>query len=119
MYGRHPRLPVDMIFGLSTEEEATFPRRNAEKRAQRMKEAYRLNIWEQATVKFLRKRHYDRHMKGVVLEPGLCPGKKSEWERGPQWIKILLETQPMWWRREYLLDLFYKVTPETSSNTTL
>lgn len=42
MYGYHPCLPVDMVFGLATEEEATSPRGYAEKWASRMKEAYRL-----------------------------------------------------------------------------
>lgn len=41
MFGCHPRLPVDIIFGLGNEEVATSPRGYAEKWAQKMKEAYR------------------------------------------------------------------------------
>lgn len=70
MYGRHPHLPVDMIFSLVAGEEATSPRGYTEKWASRMKEAYRIaseHSWQSST---RGKRYYDQHAKGVVLEPG-------------------------------------------------
>ncbi|KAJ8005897.1 hypothetical protein DPEC_G00122670 [Dallia pectoralis] len=42
LYGRHPRLPVDLLFGLSSLEETDSPRGYAEKWAKRMKEAYQV-----------------------------------------------------------------------------
>lgn len=43
LYGRHPRLPVDILFGLITDEgtETNGPRGYAEKWAGKMIEAYR------------------------------------------------------------------------------
>lgn len=69
MYGSHPRLPVDMIFGLGTVEETTSPRGYAEKCASRMKEAYRLVSENSQQSSSRGKRYYDHKMKGVVLEP--------------------------------------------------
>lgn len=42
--GQHPRLPVDMLFGLERKEEDISPREYAEKWAHRMREAYRLAL---------------------------------------------------------------------------
>lgn len=70
MYGRHPRLPVDMIFGLAAEEEANSPRGYAERWASRMKEAYRIASEHSQQSNARGKRYYDQHAKGVVLEPG-------------------------------------------------
>lgn len=65
MHSRHPRLPVDMIFGLVVHEEATSPRGYAVKWAFRMKEAYRLASENSQQSSTRGKRYYDRHMKGV------------------------------------------------------
>lgn len=40
LYGHHPRLPVDLLFGLLMEEEANTAKGFAEKWAARMAEAY-------------------------------------------------------------------------------
>lgn len=83
MYGRHPRLPVDMIFGLAIDEEADSPRGFAEKWASRMKEAYRIASENSQQSNSRGKHYYDRCAKGVVLEPDdhvlvrSCPGAQS------------------------------------------
>lgn len=70
MYGRHPRLPADMLFCLESKEEDLSPRGYVEKWAYRMREAYTLALQNSQHSSSLGKHYYGRHVKGVVLEPG-------------------------------------------------
>lgn len=114
LYGCHPCLPVDMIFGLVVHEEATSPRGYAEKRASRMKEAYRLTSENSQQSSSRGKRYYDHHMKGVVLEPCDRVLVRNLRERGGQgkirayWEDIVHVV------KERVADgPVYKVAPET------
>lgn len=42
LYGHHPRLLVDLLFDLTSQDETKSPSKNAEKWARRMAEAYQL-----------------------------------------------------------------------------
>lgn len=60
MFGRHPRLPVNLLFSLSQEEEPATAQGYTEKWAMRMKEAYRIATENSQQSSARGKRLYDR-----------------------------------------------------------
>uniref|UniRef100_H3AT57 Gypsy retrotransposon integrase-like protein 1 n=1 Tax=Latimeria chalumnae TaxID=7897 RepID=H3AT57_LATCH len=72
LYGRHPKLPIDLIFGLGPKSEGDTDTYQgyAEHWKRQMKEAYQLaseNIRKSTT---RGKEHYDRKVRGHALQPG-------------------------------------------------
>uniref|UniRef100_A0A8C6LHP9 Gypsy retrotransposon integrase-like protein 1 n=1 Tax=Nothobranchius furzeri TaxID=105023 RepID=A0A8C6LHP9_NOTFU len=60
LYGRHPHLPVDLLFGLTLQEEATSLRGFVEKWAARMKQAYKVAAEHSQLSSDRGKQHYNR-----------------------------------------------------------
>ncbi len=70
LYGRHPRLPIDLIFGLVEEDEGQMPRGFVKQWARRMGEAYQIASENSKQASARGKAQYDLKVRGVVLRPG-------------------------------------------------
>ena len=70
MFGRHPRLPVDLILGTEPkQEEQSYPKYVAELK-ERLSAAYRLASTKIAKAQESQKLHYDLKTRGATIEVG-------------------------------------------------
>ncbi|KAI3362754.1 hypothetical protein L3Q82_001648 [Scortum barcoo] len=70
LYGRSPRLPVDMLFNLTSEQGDSNHHNYMEKWKQGMEEAYEITRENAHKAATRSKRHYDSKVKSSVLHPG-------------------------------------------------
>lgn len=70
MFGRHPRLPVDLIFGLSTASEPRGYSDYVQILYDSLSQAYAQANQTSRHAKAQQKKHYDRKAKGQVFIPG-------------------------------------------------
>jgi len=70
MFGRHPRLPVDMVFGLDRNEGSKNHTAYVADLRQRLQEAYKKATEMASRAQDRQKKNYDRRTRGATLEPG-------------------------------------------------
>ena len=68
MFGRQARLPIDLVYGTSTEETSVSEYASSTKRC--LEEAYQLVREKLSAAHLLQKAHYDRKVHGKPFAPG-------------------------------------------------
>ena len=113
LFGRSPRLPVDLIFGPSLEDANVTHTEYADKWKEAMKEAYSLALKNTSKSATDGKRRYDRKVRVSNLQPGDRVLVRNLSERGgPGKLRSYWE-QKIHVVREQKGDLpIYKVSPE-------
>ena len=69
MFGREPRLPVDIAFGIGDQEKKSLPKYVEELR-KRMKDAYELAFQAAEKARKKQGKYYDLKVRGVNVQPG-------------------------------------------------
>jgi len=115
LFGRHPKIPIDLLFDLDNNVSSTDHTEYAKKWRRSMTEAYQLSQQRSQQVQTRNKKMYDRKASATVLQPGDRvlvrnltprggPGKlRAHWEEKVHVVVKKLDSLPV-----------YEVHPENS-----
>nr|KAG5692917.1 hypothetical protein BaRGS_031421 [Batillaria attramentaria]KAG5699313.1 hypothetical protein BaRGS_004250 [Batillaria attramentaria] len=70
MFGRHPRLPVDLVFGLNRNDDSRNHTTYVTELKRRLQESYKMAASAAETAQDRQKTRYDLRTRGAVLRPG-------------------------------------------------
>ena len=70
VFGRHPRLPVDIAFGIEDSYQKQPSTKYAEAMKDRLRKAYDLAARSARTAQSRQKQGYDKRARGAILQPG-------------------------------------------------
>lgn len=116
MYSRHPRLPVDLLFGLRA-EYSEMPHGYAEMWKGKMVEANRIASSNSQQSSSKGKMHYDKRCEGVTLHPGDRVQVRNLSERGgPGKLRSYWEQITYVVREQVGDNPVYKGSPETGGH---
>uniref|UniRef100_A0A669CSI1 Gypsy retrotransposon integrase-like protein 1 n=1 Tax=Oreochromis niloticus TaxID=8128 RepID=A0A669CSI1_ORENI len=119
LYGRHPRLPIDLLFGLVAEDEADTPSGYVKQWKDKMIEAYKIASTNTQHSSAKGKHYYDKRNRDVTLQPGDRVLVHNLAERGGP-----CKLKPYWEKTIYIVreqvgdNPVYKVSPENRSHHT-
>lgn len=113
MYGRHPRLPIDLLFGLAQDNDFNTQNEYAEHWADQMAEAYKIAAQSSKQRSLRNKEYYDQKASCIILRPGDRVLVRNLSQRGgPGKLRSFWEPT-IYVVKEQLGDNFvYKVHPE-------
>lgn len=120
LYGRNPRLPVDIMFGLTASDQSPSHSEYASKWRRRMQEAYSLASKTAQKERNRAKKHYDHKTYGVELQPGCRVLVKNFKDRGgPGKIRSYWEEEVhVVTERKHADSPVYSVRPERGTGKT-
>jgi transposase InsO family protein len=70
IFGREPRLPVDLVFGLATSTSGQTLTKYADGLRQRLKSAYNIAARNVEKAQVRQKKNYDLKVRGAIVQPG-------------------------------------------------
>ncbi len=114
LFGRHPRLPIDIMFNLSPRDQFSSHQEYAESWRKRMDQAYKLTSESASMASGRAKDRYDRKTHGAEIQPGCRVLVRNMSERGgPGKIRSYWEEQVYVVHKKRSEYPVYEVHPET------
>lgn len=121
MFGRQPRIPIDLLLGVSEEIQAEAAKYDTyvDKLKGRMTEAYRLAANTSAKLKERHKERYDHRTRGATISPGDRVLRRNTGYTGPHKLEDTWSSEIYVVREQPdLTTPVYKVVPEGKSGPT-